>query len=121
MPSCGSSLTTPSLPYRPAGRSRVDSHEVCISPASYWEIAIKMSLGRYRLNGSFEGFWEVGMRQNDISVLPIGVHHAARLATLPFHHKDPFDRMMVAQALAEQLSLVSADPRLDAYGISRVW
>lgn len=98
-----------------------DSNQVCISPASYWEIAIKISLGKYRLNGSFEAFWDTGMRRNDITVLPIEIRHAATLAAMPFHHKDPFDRLVVAQALAEQLSLVSADLRLDAYGVSRIW
>jgi PIN domain nuclease of toxin-antitoxin system len=61
------------------------------------------------------------MQDNDIAVLPIQVHHAARLAVMPFHHKDPFDRLLIAQALAEQLPLVSADPRVNAYGVSRLW
>jgi PIN domain nuclease of toxin-antitoxin system len=66
-----------------------DANEVCISPASYWEIAIKVSLGKYQLKGTFEAFWEIGMRRNDIAVLPIEIQHAARLAAMPFHHKDP--------------------------------
>ncbi len=73
-----------------------------------------MSLGKYRLNGSSEGFWDTGSQKNNIAVLPIEVHHAARLTTMPFHHKDPSDWMLVAQALAEHVTLVSADPRLDA-------
>jgi PIN domain nuclease of toxin-antitoxin system len=107
----------------PPARRAIESasNEVCISPASYWEIAIKMSLGKYRLNGSSEGFWDTGLQQNDIAVLPIEVRHAAKLATMPFHHKDPSDGMLVAQALAEHVTLVSADPRLDAYGVSRLW
>jgi len=108
-----------SAPARQAIES--DSNEVCISPASYWEIAIKISLGKYRLHGTFEQFWDTGMRGNDITVLPIEIHHAARLVAMPFHHKDPSDRMVIAQALAEQLHLVSGDPRLDAYGVSRIW
>jgi PIN domain nuclease of toxin-antitoxin system len=108
-----------SLPARPAIES--GSNEVCISPANYWEIVIKMRLGKYRMNVSFAGFWDAGLQKNTIAVRPINVHHAARLAALPFHHKDPFDRMLVAQALAEQLPLVSADPRLDAHGICCLW
>ena len=107
------------LPARRAIES--GSNEVCISPASHSEIAIKMSLGKYRLNGSSEGFWDTGSQKDDIAVLPIEVHHAARLAIMPFHHKDPSDWMLVAQALAEHVTLVSADPRLDAYGVSRLW
>lgn len=61
------------------------------------------------------------MRGNDITVLPIEIHHAARLSAMLFHHKDPFDRLVIAQALAEQSRLVSADLRLDAYGVSRIW
>jgi PIN domain nuclease of toxin-antitoxin system len=108
-----------SLPARQAIES-VDN-EVVISPASYWEIAIKISLGKYRLSGSFERFWDTGMRRNDITALPIEIRHAERLAAMAFHHKDPFDRLVIAQALVEGLHLVSADGRFDAYGVSRVW
>ena len=108
-----------SLPARQAIES-VDN-EVLISLASYWEIAIKISLGKYRLSGSFERFWDTGMRDNDIKALPIEVRHANRLAAMAFHHKDPFDRLVIAQALVEGLRLVSADQRFDAYGVSRVW
>jgi PIN domain nuclease of toxin-antitoxin system len=61
------------------------------------------------------------MRGNDITVLPIEIHHAARLIVMPFHHKDPFDRRVIAQALAEQLHVVSADSRFDTYGVPRIW
>jgi PIN domain nuclease of toxin-antitoxin system len=94
---------------------------VLISPASYWEIAIKISAGRYRLNRSYEEFWQRGMVDNNIGVLPIDLRHTAKLVSLPFHHKDPFDRLLVAQALVEQIPLVSGDAMLDAYGIKRIW
>jgi PIN domain nuclease of toxin-antitoxin system len=105
------------------GRQAIESvgNDVLISPASYWEIAIKISLGKYRLNGSFERFWDAGMRRNNITVLPIEIPHADRRAAMAFHHKDPFDRLVIAQALVEGLHLVSADQRFDAYGVSRVW
>jgi PIN domain nuclease of toxin-antitoxin system len=96
-------------------------NEICISPASIWEIAIKISLGKYRLNTGFESFWTDAIQRNRMTVLPIAITHAARVTSLPFHHKDPFDRLLVAQALTEQMPLVSVDPRLDAYGITRVW
>jgi PIN domain nuclease of toxin-antitoxin system len=96
-------------------------NEVRLSPVSYWEIAIKISVGRYRLNRPFEDFWRIGMRDNNIGVLPIELGHTNRLLSLPFHHKDPFDRMLVAQALLEQIPLVSGDATLDAYGVQRIW
>jgi PIN domain nuclease of toxin-antitoxin system len=97
------------------------ANETCISLASFWEIAIKVSLGRYRLNAAFEAFWTAAIQQNDVTVLPVEVGHVAPLVSMPFHHKDPFDRLLIAQAMAEQIPLVSVDPRLDAYGVSRLW
>lgn len=92
-----------------------------VSPASHWEIAIKISLGRYRLQEDFETFWSAGMRSGEFRILPVSIQHTARLIALPFHHKDPFDRLLVAQALADGFVLVSADRVFDAYGATRVW
>jgi PIN domain nuclease of toxin-antitoxin system len=92
-----------------------------ISPASHWEIAIKISLGRYRLHQDFVTFWEAGIRHSDFRVLPISVRHTAHMIGLPFHHKDPFDRLLAAQALTDSLTLVSADSAFDPYGVTRVW
>jgi PIN domain nuclease of toxin-antitoxin system len=61
------------------------------------------------------------MQVNGIGVIPIEPKHTAVIVSLPFHHKDPFDRLLVAQALAEGIPLVSDDPILDAYGVQRVW
>ena len=94
---------------------------ILVSPASYWEIAIKISTGKYRLIGPYEEFWRVTMQQNRIDILPIGLHHTAMLTSLTFHHKDPFDRLLIAQSLVEQIPVVSSDELFDAYGVSRVW
>jgi PIN domain nuclease of toxin-antitoxin system len=94
---------------------------IFVSPASHWEIAIKISLGRYRLKGDFETFWNAGMRNSGLLELPIDVMHTAHMLSLPFHHKDPFDRLLIAQAMAERLDLVSADVAFDAYGVTRIW
>jgi len=96
-------------------------NDVYVSPASHWEIAIKISLGRYRLREDFATFWEAGMRDADFRILPVGIPHTARLISLPFHHKDPFDRLLIAQSLVHGLALVSADGVFDAYGVTRVW
>ena len=97
------------------------SNAVWVSPASFWEIAIKISLGKYRLDEPLADFMNREMTQNAFSVLNITYEHADRVARLPFHHRDPFDRLMVAQALEENLCLVSADSALDAYGVRRLW
>ncbi|MEO2092049.1 MAG: type II toxin-antitoxin system VapC family toxin [Gemmataceae bacterium] len=99
------------------------ANEVLVSPASYWEIAIKVSLGKWRLQQPFadliDSLWTVyGFR-----VLHITPDHAERLLTLPHpqNHRDPFDRLLIAQALAEGMPLVSVDDKLDQYGVTRVW
>jgi PIN domain nuclease of toxin-antitoxin system len=96
-------------------------NDLLISPASYWEIAIKISLGKYQLPGSFESWMQQQIQVNDFEILPITLAHAATVVSLPFHHKDPFDRLLVAQALTEQIPILSADTILDAYGVVRYW
>ncbi len=97
------------------------SNEVLVSPASYREIAIKVGAGRYRIDGPFEEFWNAGIYLNDFRILPITPLHAAVLSKLPLHHKDPFDRMLVAQATIDDAAIVSADGMLDAYSVKRLW
>lgn len=99
------------------------ANEVLISPASYWEIAIKVSLGKWVLNRPYEEFIDMGLTQYGFHVLPILPDHTAKLIglTFPKNHKDPFDRLLVAQAMTENIPLVSADPQLDAYGVQRLW
>lgn len=96
-------------------------NDVLLSPASYWEIAIKISLGKYQLPEPFETWMEHQIQINEFEILPIKISHAAIIATLPFHHKDPFDRLLVAQALVEKLPIISGDQVLDAYSVVRHW
>lgn len=84
-------------------------------------MAIKVRLGKYTLPGPFGPFMETQLTSNRICLLPIEVRHTAILASLPFHHRDPFDRLIVAQTLAESIGVVSVDAMLDAYGVSRLW
>jgi PIN domain nuclease of toxin-antitoxin system len=99
------------------------SNEVLISPASYWEIAIKISIGKWRLNRPYEQFIDIALNVYGFPVLPIQPAHTARLITLPMlpNHKDPFDRLLAAQSLVENIPLVSCDTVFDAYGIQRYW
>ena len=97
------------------------NNEVEVSPASLWEIAIKISIGKYSLSEPYQTFMEREIAANQMRLLAIEPKHTALLATLPFHHRDPFDRLLVAQATVEQIPLVSADTTLDAYPIPRLW
>ena len=97
------------------------TNEIFVSPASYWEVAINVSVGKYPLNVPFEKFFAEGVDGNDFLILPIEIRHAAVLASLPMHHKDPFDRMIVSQAMAEEMPVVSADQAFDLYGVTRLW
>jgi len=92
-----------------------------LSIASLWEIAIKTSIGKLSLTRPFEQFIPEQLTRNGFQVLGLTVEHTARVATLPLHHRDPFDRMLVAQCLVENLPLLSSDEPLDAYGIQRLW
>jgi PIN domain nuclease of toxin-antitoxin system len=97
------------------------ANETLVSPASYWEIAIKIALKKYVLNQSYENFMREAIDNNGFGYLHIMPRHTALLTALPQHHKDPFDRLLVAQALAEGISIISNDARLDAYGPNRLW
>ena len=99
------------------------SNEILMSPASYWEIAIKISIGKWKLNRPYEEFIDIGLNQYGFQILPILPTHTARLIGLPFPpgHKDPFDRLLITQTLVEQIPIVSADSALDAYGVTRLW
>jgi PIN domain nuclease of toxin-antitoxin system len=92
-----------------------------VSPATYWEIAIKISIGKYALNEPYETFMDRAIRQNGFLILPIEPRHTALLTNMPFHHRDPFDRLIIAQAMVEGLAIMSADPVFDAYSVQRLW
>jgi PIN domain nuclease of toxin-antitoxin system len=95
--------------------------ECLLSVASCWEMAIKASLGKLTLPGAVGRFVQEQLEVNGFNLIAISLEHAAGVADLPFHHRDPFDRLLAAQALAEGLSLVSADPIFRRYGVTRVW
>lgn len=92
-----------------------------ISLASCWELAIKASLGKISLTKPVERFIPAELAANDFQLLSIEFKHVAKVEALQFHHRDPFDRLLAAQALTEKISLVSADEVFDAYGVKRLW
>lgn len=102
---------------------RDPANVILVSPASYWEIAIKVSLGKLALHRPYDDLMDLCLNQYEFGILPIEPRHTARVATLPFppNHKDPFDRLLVAQALVEGIPLVSGDAVFDQYGVTRIW
>jgi PIN domain nuclease of toxin-antitoxin system len=97
------------------------SNDIEVSPASYWEIAIKISLKKYELQEPYEVFIERALADNQFHILPILPKHTAALTTLPYHHRDPFDRLLIAQSIVEQIPIVSSDSAFDAYPVKRLW
>ena len=96
-------------------------NEILVSLASYWEIAIKVSIGKLVLHQPYKNFIDICLGKYGFVVLPIESKHTAALIDMPFHHKDPFDRLLVAQAMVEGIPIVSHDPVLDAYPVKRLW
>jgi PIN domain nuclease of toxin-antitoxin system len=92
-----------------------------VSIASCWEIAIKVGLKKLDLGESSRTFLPREIARNNFDLLPIALDHATAVEGLPMHHRDPFDRLLIAQATMDRLSLVSADGAFDQYGISRLW
>jgi PIN domain nuclease of toxin-antitoxin system len=97
------------------------AHEKLVRPASCWEIAIKISTKKYALALPYEDFFRAAIDDNGFRVLPIEPRHTAALTTMPYHHKDPFDRLIIAQSMVENVSVVSLDSNFDAYGVTRLW
>jgi PIN domain nuclease of toxin-antitoxin system len=94
--------------------------ELVLSAASVWEMAIKASLGRLRLPGSVDAYLTEKIGQG-YRMLGVSWSHAARVEILPWHHRDPFDRILVAQALAERCPVVTRDRVFRKYGVTVLW
>jgi len=96
-------------------------HDVDVSPATYWELAIKISIGKYSLPEPLQVFMEREIAANQFRILHIEPRHVNPLTSLPFHHRDPFDRLIIAQAMVEQIPVISADTAFDSYLVQRLW
>jgi PIN domain nuclease of toxin-antitoxin system len=96
-------------------------NDLLLSAATIWEIAIKVGLNKLSLSMPYRQWITQAMTDLSMTVLPITVEYADVQAGLPKHHRDPFDRLLVAQAQVENMTLVSADPGFDPYGIARLW
>lgn len=96
-------------------------NEVFFSAVSGWEIAIKAKLGRLSVDEDLERFITQELQNNSFQVLPIYLNHALRVFSLPDHHRDPFDRLLIAQAQVEKIPIISGDPELQKYLVDVVW
>jgi PIN domain nuclease of toxin-antitoxin system len=97
------------------------NHELLISAATIWELSIKCGLGKLVLNPDYKSWISKAVADLNANLLPITIEASAVQTQLPPHHRDPFDRMLIAQSMAEGLTLVSNDSAFDQYGVQRLW
>ena len=107
---------------RPACQHIEDpAHEKFVSAASLWEIAIKLGLEKLRLPQPFGEVFPQQLEVNGFALLAVSCAHLNQLTALPFHHRDPFDRLLIAQAVAEGMTIVTRDPEFPKYPVNIVW
>ena len=97
------------------------ANDLLLSAASVWEIAIKVGLEKLKLSLPYCDWMEQAIADLGLVILPITVEAAGLQAGLPWHHRDPFDRLIIAQALVDNIPVVSIDRIFDDYGIERLW
>jgi PIN domain nuclease of toxin-antitoxin system len=97
-----------------------DNHKL-VSVASIWEMAIKNSKGSLTFDLPFQEYIDRKLSLEDFNLLNINLDHLNAIVTMPFHHKDPFDRLLIAQAIVEGIPILSKDSAFDAYSINRIW
>jgi PIN domain nuclease of toxin-antitoxin system len=105
----------------PKAREAITANDCFVSFASFWEIAIKVSLGKLRLPSKPDKYLPEQMSLNGFDQLEISFRQMMRTSALPWRHRDPFDRLLVAQALDRELAIVSRDPMVESYGVARIW
>jgi PIN domain nuclease of toxin-antitoxin system len=97
------------------------ANQLLIGAGTIWEISIKVGLGKLTLSLPFRQWMDRVVVDLGLSVLPITAEYADRQSTLPHHHRDPFDRLLIAQSLTDSIPVVTADSVFDSYGIVRIW
>lgn len=97
------------------------NNELLLSHVSVWEIAIKTKTGKIRVEMNLEKFIAKAVEKHSLHFLPISLFHIYQTENLELHHKDPFDRLLIAQSIVEKIPIVSSDAAFDAYGIQRIW
>ena len=97
------------------------NHELFLSIASMWEMQIKVSIGKLKLGASILEIVTNQMEINDVQILAVELEHIWQLDNLPLHHKDPFDRMLIAQAITENIPIMSIDNVFGKYSVQTIW
>jgi PIN domain nuclease of toxin-antitoxin system len=97
------------------------ANELLLSAATVWELAIKIGQKKLTLSLPYRQWMDRAIADLELTLLPVTVEYAEKQAGLPSHHKDPFDRLIIAQALVDGIPVVCADPAFDAYGVTRIW
>ncbi|MFA6009763.1 MAG: type II toxin-antitoxin system VapC family toxin [Desulfobacteraceae bacterium] len=97
------------------------NNELVLSIASLWEIAIKTSLGKLELFRPFDQLISVQLDKNDIEILPVELNHLSAIINLEFHHRDPFDRLIIAQGITEGLPVITSDSNFKKYLVNIIW
>jgi PIN domain nuclease of toxin-antitoxin system len=105
----------------PKIRAQIEDNENFVSIVSVWEIAIKYGIGKLNLELPFDDFIDRQIVPNGIQLLDIKLEHLKVVAALPLHHRDPFDRLLIAQSIVEEIVLISADSVFSLYPVQRMW
>ena len=100
---------------------RDPANDRMVSAATIWELAIKVGMGKLTLLPAYRPWMERAIVVLGLGIIPVTVEYAERQAVLPLHHKDPFDRLMIAQALVDGIAIVSNEAVFDLYGVTRIW
>ena len=95
-------------------------HDRYVSIASFWEMAIKLNLGKLELDMSFKELYQQ-IDKNGFNLLPITPAHTEKIVSLDLHHRDPFDRMLICQAMVDKLTVITADSQFQNYKVKQVW
>ena len=98
-----------------------EAYELYLSIASIWEMSIKSSLGKLKLKTPLKEIIQTSIKESGLKILPIQTEHTYVVEELPFHHKDPFDRIIIAQTIVERMPIVSSDAVFDQYDVKRIW
>jgi len=96
-------------------------NELFFSIASYWEICIKISIGKLKLSKNWDKIIKDELMVNSVKLLPISTEHCLQITQLPFHHRDPFDRIIISQAIIEQMHIMTINSYFSQYEVNIVW
>lgn len=96
-------------------------NDICLSVGSLWEMSIKISLGKLTISGPFAEIIPRQIEQNSIDLMPIAMQDMSRLVDLPFHHRDPFDRLIIVQAITRNVPVIGNDAEFSNYPVDLVW